>query len=73
MYEKLKEMSTSPTHSPTAITLAALAAVSVVAGSVCSNLADVVCLPIQNDPGMPHEQRRNYKNIADGTMKMIRT
>lgn len=73
MYEKLKEMSTTPTHSPTAITLAALAAVSGVAGSVCSNFADVVCLRIQNDPGLPLEQRRNYKNVADGTVKMIRT
>jgi solute carrier family 25 (mitochondrial dicarboxylate transporter), member 10 len=72
MYEKLKEMSTTPTCSPTALNLAALAAASGVAGSVCSNFADVVCLRIQNDPGLPAEQRRNYNNIAHGVVKMIR-
>jgi dicarboxylate transporter 10 len=73
MYEKLKEMSTTPTHSATAINLAALAALSGVSGSICSNFADVVCLRMQNDPGLPLEQRRNYNNIAHGVVKMIRT
>ncbi|KAK5135338.1 hypothetical protein LTR08_005442 [Meristemomyces frigidus] len=72
MYEKLKEMSTTPTHSPTATTLAVLAAGSGVAGAVFSNFSDVVCLRMQNDPGLPLEQRRNYRNIAHGLQTMIR-
>nr|POF04600.1 mitochondrial dicarboxylate transporter [Quercus suber] len=73
MYEKLKEMSTTPAHTPTANTLVGLAAASGIAGSVCSNFADVICLRIQNDPGLPVEQRRNYKSVAHGLVKMIAT
>ena len=72
MYEKLKEMASTPTHAPSAIHLAGLAAVSGVTGSLCSNFADVVTLRMQNDPGLPLEQRRNYKNIAHGVVTMIR-
>ncbi|KAF2773908.1 mitochondrial carrier [Teratosphaeria nubilosa] len=71
MYEKLKEMSTTPTHSPSAYTLAVLAAASGATGSVFSNFADVVCLRIQNDPGLPTAQRRNYKGFAHGLVKMV--
>ncbi|KAF1344857.1 mitochondrial carrier domain-containing protein [Delphinella strobiligena] len=73
MYEKLKEMSTTPTHAPAAGSLAVLAATSGACGSVASNFADVVCLRMQNDPGVPLEKRRNYNNIAHGLVKMIRT
>lgn len=71
MYEKLKEMSTTTSHSPSAATLTTLAAMSGVAASICSNFADVVCLRIQNDPGLPLNQRRNYRNFAHGLVKMI--
>lgn len=73
MYEKLKEMSSTPTHSPTVQTLAIYAAASGAGGSVCSNWADIVCLRMQNDPGLPLEQRRHYRNIFNGVVKMIRT
>lgn len=73
MYEKLKEMSSTPTHAPAATTLAVLAAASGFTGSVSSNFADVVCLRMQNDPSLPVEQRRHYKNIAAGVVKMVRT
>lgn len=72
MYEKLKEMSTTPTHSPSVLSLAAIAASSGVAGSIVGNFADVVCLRMQNDTSLPPAERRNYKNIADGLTKMIR-
>lgn len=73
MYEKLKEMSTTSTHAPAAGSLAVLAATSGACGSVFSNFADIVCLRMQNDPGLPLEKRRNYNNIAHGMVKMIRT
>lgn len=72
MYEKLKEMGSTSTHAPSALTLAIMAASSGFAGSLCSNFADVVCLRMQNDPGLPPELRRNYRNIIDGLQKMIR-
>ncbi|CZT18645.1 related to dicarboxylate carrier protein [Ramularia collo-cygni] len=73
IYEKLKEMSTTPTHTPTAPTMAAFAACSGVVGSLSSNFADIVCLRMQRDPGLPIHQRRNYKNMAHGVVKMITT
>ncbi|KAI7187372.1 hypothetical protein KC352_g22235, partial [Hortaea werneckii] len=73
MYEKLKEMSTTPTHSPTATTLAALGALSGACGSIASNPADIVCLRMQNDPSLPRELRTHYRNIAHGLLKMFRT
>ncbi|RMY55972.1 hypothetical protein D0863_13135 [Hortaea werneckii] len=73
MYEKFKEMSTTPTHSPTATTLAALGALSGACGSIASNPADIVCLRMQNDPSLPRELRTNYRNILHGLTKMFRT
>nr|POE49159.1 mitochondrial dicarboxylate transporter [Quercus suber] len=64
-------MWTTPAHTPTANTLVALAAASGAAGSVCSNFADIICLRIQNDPGLPLAQRRNYKSVAHGLVSMI--
>ncbi|KEQ84595.1 mitochondrial carrier [Aureobasidium pullulans EXF-150] len=72
MYEKLKEMGSTSTHAPSGLALALMAASSGFTGSVCSNFADVVCLRMQADPGLPPELRRNYKNIADGVYKMVR-
>ncbi|KAI7341709.1 hypothetical protein KC354_g16933 [Hortaea werneckii] len=73
MYEKFKEMSTTPTHSPTATTLAALGALSGACGSIASNPADIVCLRMQNDPSLPRELRTNYRNIIHGLAKMFGT
>ncbi|KAI7204218.1 hypothetical protein KC316_g6906 [Hortaea werneckii] len=73
MYEKFKEMSTTPTHSPTATTLAALGALSGACGSIASNPADIVCLRMQNDPSLPRELRTNYRNIIHGLAKKFRT
>ncbi|KAG9547803.1 hypothetical protein KCU86_g21305, partial [Aureobasidium melanogenum] len=72
MYEKLKELGSTSTHAPSGLALAIMAASSGFTGSVCSNFADVVCLRMQADPGLPPELRRNYKNIADGVQKMVR-
>lgn len=52
--------------------MAGLAAISGIAGSLSSNFADIVCLRMQNDPGLPIEQRRSYKNIAHGIVTMVR-
>ncbi|RMY77876.1 hypothetical protein D0862_13474 [Hortaea werneckii] len=73
MYEKFKEMSTTPTHSPTATTLAALGALSGACGSIASNPADIVCLRMQNDPSLPRELRTHYRNIFHGLAKMFGT
>lgn len=73
IYEKLKEMPATPTHTATATAMMAMAAASGAAGSICSNFADVICLRMQNDPGLPLESRHNYKNIAHGLVKMIST
>jgi len=72
MYEKLKESATTPTHAPSAVTLAAMAATSGFLGSVVSSPADIICLRMQNDPGLPLDQRRNYHNIVDGLIKLSR-
>ncbi|KAI5243289.1 hypothetical protein E4T42_07403 [Aureobasidium subglaciale] len=72
MYEKLKEMGSTSTHAPSGLALALMAASSGFTGSVCSNFADVICLRMQADPGLPPELRRNYQNIADGLHKMVR-
>ncbi|CAD0047247.1 unnamed protein product [Aureobasidium pullulans] len=53
MYEKLKEMGSTSTHAPSGLALALMAASSGFTGSVCSNFADVVCLRMQADPGLP--------------------
>jgi len=73
MYEKLKEMSTTPTHAPTGIALALMAGSSGFTGSIAGNFADVVCLRMQNDASLPKEHRRNYRNIVHGLQTMIRT
>lgn len=72
LYERLKEMSTTPTHSPSAVALAIMGASSGTVGSIAGNFADVVCLRMQHDAELPVDQRRNYKNIADGLIKMVR-
>jgi dicarboxylate transporter 10 len=53
--------------------MAGLAAISGMVGSLSSNFADIVCLRMQNDPGLPIEQRRQYRNIAHGVFKMVST
>lgn len=72
-YEKTKELCTTPTHAPSAKTLAAIAATSGFVGSIVGNFADVVCLRIQNDLSHPPASRHGYLNIADGLMKMIQS
>ena len=72
MYEKLKESSTTPTHAPSAVALAGMAASAGFTGSIAGNFADVVCLRMQHDNELPPAERRNYKNIADGLVKMVR-
>jgi len=72
LYEKLKEHSTTPTHSPAALALAGYGATSGCIGSLISSPADIVCLRMQNDPGLPREQRRHYKNVIDGIIKLSR-
>ncbi|PNS16758.1 hypothetical protein CAC42_4722 [Sphaceloma murrayae] len=72
MYEKLKENSTTTTHTPSGLALAGMAASAGFTGSVAGNFADVVCLRMQNDMSLPPEQRRNYRNVWHGLSTMIR-
>lgn len=73
MYEHLKELSSTATHSPSVTMLSGYAAASGAAGAVLSNFADVVCLRMQRDPGLPIEHRRNYNSILHGLIKMVST
>ncbi|KAF2154117.1 mitochondrial carrier [Myriangium duriaei CBS 260.36] len=73
MYEKMKESSSTATHTPSAFTLAAMAAVAGASGSIVGNFADVVTLRMQNDASLPVEHRRNYRNIVHGLQTMIRS
>ena len=68
----MKELSTTPSHAPSPVLLAALAATSGFTGSIVGNFADVVCARMQNDLSHPPEARYGYRNIFDGLDKMIR-
>jgi dicarboxylate transporter 10 len=53
-------------------TLCALAAASGFAGGIAGNVADVLNIRMQNDAALPVQERRNYKNVADGLIRMAR-
>lgn len=41
-------------------------------GGVAGNPADIINVRMQNDASLPREQRRNYRNAADGLIRMSR-
>lgn len=70
IYEELKHR-----FSPDAsfLTLCAMAAMSGFAGGVAGNFADVLNVRMQNDTSLPIHERRNYKHIVDGLVRMTST
>lgn len=41
-------------------------------GGIAGNFADVINVRMQNDTALPPEQRRNYRNVVDGMIRMAR-
>ncbi len=39
-------------------------------GSVIANPTDVALIRFQSDNSLPHEQRRNYKNVGDALWRI---
>lgn len=69
VYEEVKQR-VGP--SPDAVVLGIIAACSGFAGGLAGNFADVVNVRMQNDSALPQERRKNYRNIFDGVIRMIR-
>jgi dicarboxylate transporter 10 len=67
IYEELKH------HVPpdaSFLTLCGIASISGFAGGVAGNAADVLNVRMQNDTSLPIYERRNYKNVIDGLVRM---
>ncbi|RYO11823.1 hypothetical protein AA0111_g12705 [Alternaria arborescens] len=67
IYEELKH------HFPSDasfLTLCGMASISGFAGGVAGNVADVLNVRMQNDTSLPMHERRNYKNVVNGLVRM---
>ncbi|PGH23522.1 hypothetical protein AJ80_02476 [Polytolypa hystricis UAMH7299] len=75
VYEELKARLTPASSStpPSLPVLIALASGSGFIGGVIGNPADVLNVRMQSDAGLPPEKRRNYKNVVDGLVRMLRS
>lgn len=69
VYEDIKH-NIDPKSSPAVLILAASA--SGFAGGIVGNFADVINVRMQNDAALPVEQRKRYKNVVDGMIRMAR-
>ncbi|KAI9869364.1 MAG: Mitochondrial dicarboxylate transporter [Trichoglossum hirsutum] len=72
IYEKLKQRFTTDKKSPPFLHLLAMSSTSGFLGGVVGNPADVLNVRMQNDAALPESQRRNYRNAADGLVRMLR-
>lgn len=70
VYEELKQRLTTPSSTPSMPVLVAIASTSGFIGGVVGNPADVMNVRMQNDPALPIEKRRNYKNAIHGIVRM---
>ncbi|KAL5603780.1 hypothetical protein FOVSG1_006530 [Fusarium oxysporum f. sp. vasinfectum] len=68
-YEEIKHR---PGPSPCGHILLATAWCSGFAGGIASNFADVLNVRMQNDGSLPGHQRKNYRHVGDGMMRMAR-
>lgn len=72
VYEELKDRFTTPTSKPSFPTLVAMASTSGFLGGIAGNPGDILNVRMQHDSALPAEQRRNYKNVVDGLIRMSR-
>jgi dicarboxylate transporter 10 len=72
VYEELKDKLTTPTSKPSFLTLVAMASTSGFLGGIAGNPGDILNVRMQHDSALPPEQRRNYKNVVDGLIRMSR-
>lgn len=73
VYEKLKDLLTTPSTSPSFPTLVGMASVSGFLGGIAGNPADIINVRMQHDAALPPAQRRNYRNAFEGIIRMTRS
>ncbi|KAG5520133.1 hypothetical protein PMAC_001209 [Pneumocystis sp. 'macacae'] len=67
VYERLKDIVTEKKGKPLSFDmLLCIATISGAIGGIFSNPTDIVNIRMQTDRSLPHEQRRNYKNVFHG-------
>lgn len=69
IYEEIKHRADP---NPGTLLLIAAASASGFAGGIVGNFADVLNVRMQNDSSLPVQERRNYKHVVDGLIRMTR-
>ncbi|KAH7133951.1 mitochondrial carrier domain-containing protein [Dactylonectria macrodidyma] len=69
LYEEMKQRAGPNSNFPL---LVAMAATSGFLGGMGGNYADVLNIRMQQDAALPVYERRNYKNVVDGVVRMTR-
>lgn len=73
VYEDFKErFASEPNTTPSTINLIAMSSVSGLLGGIAGNPADILNVRMQSDSGRPPQERRKYKHVFDGMIRMIR-
>lgn len=72
VYEELKDLSSTPTSTPSFPILIAMASTSGFLGGIAGNPADIINVRMQNDAALPASQRKNYRHAIDGLIRMSR-
>jgi dicarboxylate transporter 10 len=72
VYEKMKELLSTGKEPPSFAALVAMASTSGFLGGIAGTPADIINVRMQNDMSLPIAERRNYKNAADGLIRMMR-
>jgi len=63
---------TNPKPSPSLINLILMSSAAGFLGGIAGNPGDVMNVRMQSDFGKPPEDRRNYKHVVDGLIRMVR-
>ncbi|KAI9278308.1 mitochondrial carrier domain-containing protein [Phascolomyces articulosus] len=69
-YEKLKQNMLTDSQNPSIWQLLICSSTAGALGGIAGNPADVLNVRMQNDGQLPPHQRRNYKNVIDGFIRM---
>lgn len=72
VYEELKTKYTKTGKQATFPVLTGMAVTSGFLGGLAGNFADVLNVRMQHDAALPEKDRRNYKNVVDGMVRMAR-
>jgi solute carrier family 25 (mitochondrial dicarboxylate transporter), member 10 len=70
MYETMKQNTAARDISPSALMLAAMAAVSGFVGAIFGTPADIANIRMQNDRSLPPGLRRSYRHVFDAWAQM---